>query len=227
MGEILGGITSDTTSAIAGEMGHKPRLVPVSITVNGSNKPKVQYRMNMVHDRLLSPLLLQMMVYSTIDATERTLGSGSVVLKGRVDFESGADALRIDNVFAGDYNVPLQASLSTAMPVAYALQNSLDNLRLKAIELNIEALPDKKQSSIEQVWSSTRAASPGELLEISVLLASEGGREVTKTVPFTVPMGAKPGPLFFTAADGPNTNAAQQRYLSVTQPLKGERMVSF
>jgi hypothetical protein len=225
-GEWLGSVTSDLTSAISGELGRRPRMVPVSISVNGPGK-RTQYRMNMVQDRLLSPLLVQMLVYSTIDATERTLGSGTVALRGRVEMEDVTEPLMLDNMFAGDFNVPMQAALSTAMPVAYALQNSLEPLRLKSIDLTLDAFAEKRQMTVEQVWPSRRVVRPGETLELNVLLSADNGREVTKTVSYQVPVGAQAGPLFFTAADGATINAAEQRYFTLTQPQPADRMVSF
>jgi hypothetical protein len=225
-GEWLGSVTSDLSSAISGELGRRPRMVPVSITVNGGGK-RMQYRMTMVQDRLLSPLLVQMLVYSTIDATERTLGSGTVALRGRVQMEDLSEPLVLDNMFAGDFNVPMQAALSTAMPVAYALQNSLEPLRLKSIDLTLDAFAEKKQMTVEQIWSSRREVRPGETVQLNVLLSTDNGREITNTVNYDVPVGAPLGPLYFTAADGVTINAAEQRYLTMTQPQPADRMVSF
>ena len=225
-GEWLGSVTSDLTSAISGELGRRPRMVPVSIGVNGGGK-RMQYRMNMVQDRLLSPLLVQMLVYSTIDATERTLGSGTVALRGRVQMEGLTEPLVLDNMFAGDFNVPMQAALSTALPVAYALQNSLEPLRLKSIDLTLDAFAEKKQMTVEQIWASRREVRPGESVDLNVLLSTDNGREVTKSVTYQVPVGAPVGPLYFTAADGATINAAEQRYLTMTQPQPADRMVSF
>jgi hypothetical protein len=225
-GEWLGSVTSDLTSAISGELGRRPSMVPVSISVNSPGK-RMQYRMNMVQDRLLSPLLVQMLVYSTIDATERTLGSGTVALRGRVQMEGVSDALVLDNMFAGDFNVPMQAALSTAMPVAYALQNSLEPLRLKSIDLTLDAFAEKKLMTVEQIWPSRRQVRPGETLQLNVLLSTDNGREITKSVTYDVPVGASTGPLYFTAADGATINAAEQRYLTMTQPQPADRMVSF
>ncbi|MEJ7608030.1 MAG: SpoIVB peptidase S55 domain-containing protein [Bryobacteraceae bacterium] len=55
VGETLGGVTTDTTAAVSGQLGRKPRMVPVTISVTGAGNP-TSYRMNMVHDRLLSPM---------------------------------------------------------------------------------------------------------------------------------------------------------------------------
>lgn len=225
-GESLGVVTSDLTPAISGELGKKPELVPVSITINGSGRTS-RYQMSMVQDPLLSPLLLQMMLYSSLDATERLLGSGTISLRGKIELAGVAQPLVLDNMFAGDYNVPLQAALSTALPVAVALQNSLDPIRLKAVDLVLEAFPTKKQLNVEQVWTSRREVRPGEAVELKVLLSSDSGREVTHTLVYQVPVGAPPGTLYFTAADGATTNASEQRFIAVNQPAPAERVISF
>jgi len=50
-------------------------MVPVSIAVSRAGRAIESYRMQMVGDPLLSPLLLQMAVYSAIDSTERSVGA--------------------------------------------------------------------------------------------------------------------------------------------------------
>ena len=129
-GEWLGSITGDYNAAVSGELGKRARIAPVTIAVTGSER-NAKYRMEMVQDQLLSPLLLQMLLYSALDASERTVGSSSVRLKGTVKFDGAPDPVLIDNMYAGDFNVPLVASLGAALPVAYALQNSVDTLRLR------------------------------------------------------------------------------------------------
>ena len=42
----------------------------------------------MVNDPLLSPLLVQMAVFSAIDATERTSGASSLRVMGQVEFQN-------------------------------------------------------------------------------------------------------------------------------------------
>ena len=70
------------------------RMTPVSITVSSSSTP-VRYNMEMAQDRLLSPMLLQMMIYSALDATERTLGSGAVRIHGQIEFDGRSRATAI------------------------------------------------------------------------------------------------------------------------------------
>jgi hypothetical protein len=207
----LGTITGDYSTAILGEIGRKPNLVPVNVAVKRAGAPAASkpltYRMEMVNDQFLSPLLLQMAIYSSIDATERTVGATSFAIRGQLQFDGRA--VRIDNIFSGDIAAPAQASLSAAVPLAYALQSGLDALKLKSVDLTIEAFDEKKQLQVDQVWSSRREVRPGEAVEISTLLAGDNGREISRKVTYKVPEGMPPGTLYFTVADGMTTNVTE------------------
>jgi hypothetical protein len=112
------------------------------------------------------------------------------------------------------------------MPVAYALQNNTDALKLKSIELELETQPEKRQMRIEDVWTSKRQVRPGERLDIYTLLAGDKGTERTEKVTYEVPVGAAPGTLYVTVADGPATNVAEFRHFSLAEPRPATQLVS-
>ncbi|HBY60473.1 MAG TPA: hypothetical protein DEH78_11665 [Solibacterales bacterium] len=226
--EWMGTITQDRSAAIAGELGREANLAPITISVaNGKGAPVQRYRMSMVNDRFLTPLLVQMAVFSAIDATERTLGSSTFALKGAIEFEGGTGPVRLDNVYAGDFNVPMQVSAGAATPLAYALQSGFANLRLKNVSLSLDAFDAKKQFAIASVWTSKRQVRPGESIEIKTTLEGENGQEVVKSVSWQAPIGASPGPLYITVADGATTNLSEYRQFLTGRPHSAAQLVSF
>ena len=52
------------------------------------------YHMRMIQDRVMTPLLLQMAVFSAIDATERCVGAQTYSMRGQLDFDEAAGAGR-------------------------------------------------------------------------------------------------------------------------------------
>ena len=229
--EWMGTITADYNTAVAGELGRRASMIPVSVEVqrkSSSGKPisSAGYRMEMVNDRYLSPFLLQMAVFSAIDATERTVGVSSFLLRGHVEFENAAP-LKLDNAYAGEFNVPAQVSLGAAMPVAYALQSGFDALTLKNVSITVEAFSQNKQLQVAGAWASREVVRPGESVDLTVLLAGENGVELSRTVSYQVPVGAVSGPLFFTAADGNTTNLTEYRHVIGEQPKSPSRVLSF
>ncbi|MEO8659029.1 MAG: hypothetical protein ABI693_11190, partial [Bryobacteraceae bacterium] len=230
--EWMGTITDDRNAAVAGELGRKAQLVPVSISVSraaGSGKPVLDnsYKMSIVNDRFLSPMLLQMAVFSAIDSTERTMGTGSFVVRGAIEFQDGSAPIKVDNMYAGDLNVPLVVSLSTASPLAYVMQSGFSRLKLKSVSLQIDAFSDKKQVQIDDVWTSRQEVRPGETVDVMVNLRGDNGVESTRKVSWQVPIGAVPGPLFFTVADGATTNLNDYRQFLAVPPRSSAQLISF
>lgn len=230
--EWMGAITGDFSTAITGELGRRAAMVPVAITVTGpapDNKPRRRssYRMEMVNDRYLSPLILQMAVYSAIDATERTLGAGALALRGQIEFQSGTAPIRLDNMYAGEGNVPMLAALAVAVPTAYVLQSGFEALKLKSVSLTVDVFGEKRQWQIDQIWPARKTVRPGDDVELTIVLAGENGAEQVRKINYTVPVGAPVGPLHFTVADGATTNLTEYQQLVGRPQRSAAQVVSF
>jgi hypothetical protein len=201
----MGAILQDRSTAIAGEIGRQAETAPLAIDVHGANGAVSRYRMRMAIDPVLSPLLLQMAVFSTIDATERTFGAATYTMRGQVDFQSGP-ALRVDNTFTGDFAVPQLASMSVASPFAYALAAGFNTLKVRDVRLAIGVAEHKRVLQVDQIAASRRTVRPGEAVDIAVTLEGENGKEEMKTVRYNVPVGTPTGALQFTVSDAQTTN---------------------
>jgi SpoIVB peptidase S55 len=208
--ELMGVISQDRSTAIAGVLGKRGNLMPVEISVNRGGKPVETYHLNIVNDRYLSPVLLQMAVFSTIDATERGAGSSSVSVNGEIQLDS-RPSVPVAGSYSGEANIALQASLAPSLPLAYLMQGGFSDLRIRGIVLRIDSADTQKQFTIEEVTASRKEVRPGESVEITTRLTGENGTEILKTVKYEVPIGASPGTLFFSVADGPQTSIADLR----------------
>jgi hypothetical protein len=204
--EWMGTIGYDGNTAVAGEFGKRASTVPVSVNVTRDGKHIESYQMQMVNDPLLSPLLVQMAVFSAIDATERTVGAATLRITGEIAFQNAPSPVRINNMFSADNGSATQASLSMAVPVAYVMQSDFDMLRLKSVALNIEAFEQKKELTIDGLTVSQREARPGDTVRLNVSLVGENGAETSRHLDYKIPIGAEPGPLYFTVADAGTAN---------------------
>ncbi len=228
--EWAGAITQDRSVAVAGELGKTASTLPVSITVTrhgvrAAGKP-MSYDLKMMRDRILSPFLLQMAVFSAIDATEQVFGESTFTVTGEVEFEGAVAPMKLNNTFAGDFNLPAQVAMGTAMPVSYAMQSGFDALRPKRVAVAIEAYPRKRTLQIDQLWASRREVRPGESVEFTLVMAGDNGAEVTRKVNYRVPVGARPGSLQVTAADANAINLTEFRQMLVQAPRSANQLVS-
>jgi hypothetical protein len=224
--EWMGTINRDGDTALAGELGKRAGMAPVAIGVSRSGRLVDSYQMQMVDDPLLSPLLIQMAVYSVIDSTERTVGAASIRVSGQIDFQNAPAPVRLDNFFAADNGAAMQVSLNAAIPVAYVMQSAFDALRLKRVALQIEAFDRKKELSIDSVSVSRREVHAGDRVRLNVLLTGENGSETTRQVDYQVPIGAQPGPLYFTVADAGTTNISDFRQVLTATPHSPGQLIT-
>jgi hypothetical protein len=223
----MGTITQDRSTSIYGEIGRKADTVPISLTVKDGRRDPITYHMQMVHDRVLTPFIVQMAVYSAIDATERTLGLASYAVRGSVEFQPGVPPLRLDNAYAGDFNVPMQASSGVASPLAYLMGAGFDALKIKNITLDIQASERKRLLQIDQITASRKDVHPGQPVDLTVTFTEENGVETEKTVRYMVPTGAPYGTLNFTVSDASNSNLLDYQQLASTVLKSPTQVVSF
>jgi len=224
--EWMGTISQDRSSAIAGELGKQARMVPVSISLSRAGRKIEAYDMQMANDRFLAPFLTQIAVYSAIDSTERALGVASYAVRGQIEFQGSAPPLKLNNMYAGDANTAMQVSLSAAIPLAYVLQSEFSSLVVKKVALNIDSFDEKKQFQIDQVFVSPHEVRPGEKVQLTAVLVGDNGAEVSRTVNYTVPIGAPAGPLYFTVADGNVANLSEFRQILGSTPRSAEQLVA-
>jgi len=206
--EWMGGITQDRDTAVSGELGKLPALIPMTIAVTRAGQPIESYHMRMVNDPLLTPLLIQMAVASTIGATERTVGAASVRIGGEIQLQNGFAPLRIASVASADNGSAALSAMAAALPAAFAMQSGFRTLALKEVNLSVDASDVKRELEIDGVTASRREAHPGDTIRIDVSLVGENGREVKRQAEYKTPIGAEPGTIYFTVADAAITNLA-------------------
>lgn len=224
--ELMGVISQDRTTAIAGRLGRRARMLPVDISVSEEARPAGEYHLNVVNDRFLSPFLLQMAVFSAIDATQRSTGASSIAVDGRVEFEDNRPPAVLHNIYAADSGSAMQAASGTAVPLSYLMQAGFETLRVKRIALALRASNAKADLNIAQVYLSRKEAKPGDTVELMTLLDGENGAEISRSVRYTIPPGTAPGILYFTVADGAQTSLSELRQIIAETPHSPEQLVS-
>lgn len=199
--EWMGSITSDRDTAVSGVTGRQASLIPVRLRV-GSNS----YNMRLVQDRVMTPLLMQMALFSAIDATERSVGGQTYSIRGQLDFEGGT--VRVDDVYSGDVGVAVIASAGIGSPVAFALQSGFDALKLKSVSLDVAPVERRNQQQVVDLMAA-RTVRPGEELDLTVVMAGQNGQDISRHLKYRVPVGTPAGTLNFTVADATSTNVIE------------------
>jgi SpoIVB peptidase S55 len=231
----IGTIVSDRSTAIAGEIGRPSHTVPLTISVRASAARNISvrasaarnrdYRLQVVNDRLLTPFLAQTAIFSVIDATERTVGAGTLRLQGQIEFEGGLPPLRVRDMFVSDSALAQQASADAVVSLGFVLGGGFTNLRLKSMSFALDQIDSKRQLRLAQAWTSAHEAHPGDSIQITMLLEGENGLELTRTATYQIPIGAPAGQLNLTAGDANTLNFLDFAGLSQSSLRTPERLI--
>jgi hypothetical protein len=204
--EWAGTMLSDRTTGISGEIGRAPHTVPVSVTVHSTVTGNHSYHFQVVNDRFLTPFITQAALFSVLEATERTLGRGTVQLNGEADWDGNLPALRTRDTFVTDSGLAQQVAVDAVVPLAFVLGGGFQNVNLKQLTFHLEANESKRELKVAQAWASTHEVRPGDSVMITAVLEGENGIEMSRSLTYQVPRGAAAGPLNFTVSDGNTLN---------------------
>src|SRR5947209_7006121 len=223
--EWVGTMLSDRSTSISGEIGRRAKTIPLHIAVKSTETGTHDYHFQVVNDRLLTPFITQSVIFSTLDRTERTLGNGTLRLRGRVDFDGDVPPLQIRDVFVSDSGLVQQVSADAVVYVSFLLGAGFRDLQMKGIEYELEPIERKRQVRISQIWASSHSVKPGETVTITALLQGEDGVEFTRDTSFQVPIGAPVGGLNFTVSDAMGLNASEFAGLSQSSLHSPQQLV--
>lgn len=212
-GQLIGKISLDRDAGIAGELGPGPSMVPSSIRVQQADGRSASYSMELVRDTQLTPFLLQIAVFSAINATERSLGPQTVRVRGGVEFKEGLPRLVLDDIYTGTGAVGQIAALSTAAPLSYLLQTGHSDVEIESIDVEVESVQADAYTDLVRAWVSKTQVKPGETIEIRFAAKGPDGTEQLRALPYTVPVSQPAGLVEVTIGDALTANLQQWRGL--------------
>ncbi|MCC7417533.1 MAG: hypothetical protein IT176_10370 [Acidobacteria bacterium] len=222
-GEIIGTFLQDRATAIAGELGRGPRMIPIALTLESDRAPKRTFHFNVVNDQLFGPLMSYASILNTFSSYERQFGAATFAVRGEVRLKHH-DAISFDNVFAGD-QPSTGAATYVVGPMAALMGNEYEKVDLEAIDLTITATEQPKTATLERVWLDDPRPRAGRTVPLKVLLRTYRGDDVLRTLPIEIPANAS-GALSVLVSDGPRLSAAESREArSPQQPRSVPQMI--
>ena len=212
-GPLIGKISMDRQAGIVGELGPGPAMVPCVIRVERPDGTSDAYSVDLVRDAQLTPLLLQIALFSAIDVTERSLGPLTVRVRGGVEFERGLPRLVLDDIYTGTGGVGQSAALSTAAPLSYLMQTRHPDVEIASIDVAVETRHVDAYTDLVRAWLSKTQVRPGESVDIRFVTKDPDGAERTRSLPWTVPVSMQAGSVEVTVGDALTANLQQWRGL--------------
>jgi hypothetical protein len=220
LGEAIGTFQQDRATAIAGTLGVRAPLLPITMTLETDRAPKRSFQFEVVKDDLLTPLLAYVSILNTLKSYERENGAASFTVKGRARVRDHGD-VSFEDLFTGETPSSFAAGY-VAAPLQLLLRNDAEEVQIDSLDLAITSLEEPRIATIERVWIDTVDVRPGRTVPLKVRLRSYRGEEVTRDVPVEIPANAS-GSLTLMVTDGNRLAAIEQRD---ARPLQQARSVA-
>jgi len=215
-GAVIGTVSQDRATTIAGTLGPGPEMIPVTLTLRSDRAPERTFSLEIVQDQLMTPLLAYLSVLNTLGSYERQAGVASFEVRGSAAI-AGHSALAFDNLFSGDQS-SVGAAAAVVGPINFLMRNAFEDVRIESLHLDIEASEEPREAAIQRVWVDAPRARPGETATVHALLRTYRGDEVLESLPFTIPASAR-GQVSVMVADGASLSQWEAQEFR-TEPLQ-------
>jgi hypothetical protein len=215
-GDVIGVVTQDRATTIAGRLGPGPAMIPIKLTLNSERGTRKTFTMAMVSDELFTPLLAYMSILNTLTSYERQNGVATYSIRGAAAVKNHAN-VSFEDLFTGD-QPSASAAASVVAPINFLLRNSFEGVEIQSLNLEIDASEQPRSATLERVWIDNIRVRPGAAVDLKVLVRNYRGEELTRTVPIQIPANAR-GSVSIMVADGTRLAQFEQRELQI-QPLQ-------
>jgi hypothetical protein len=215
-GDVIGVVTQDRATTIAGTLGPGPSLIPVNLTLSSDRGTRKTFTMAMVSDELFTPLLAYLSILNTLSSYERQNGVATYALKGGATVK-GHGTVSFEDLYTGD-QPSSNAAASVVAPINFLLRNAFEGVQIEGLNLEIEASEQPRSATLERAWIDGTRLRAGTTVDLKVLLRTYRGEELTRTVPVQIPANAR-GSVTIMVADGQRLGQWEQRELQI-QPLQ-------
>jgi len=221
-GEIIGTVTQDRATAIAGKLGPGPRMLPITLTLESDRASRHTFHFGVVNDPLFGPLMTYASVLNSLGSYERQYGAMTFSVKGKTTIKNH-EPITYDNVFSGD-QAPVNAAAYLVAPITYLMSNDYEKVDVDSIDISIDTAEEPKTATLERVWVDDPRPRPGKSVPVKVMLRTYRGDAVIKTVPIDIPSTAT-GSLNILVSDGTRLGQAEQREIRLPQPRSVDQMI--
>ncbi len=216
-GRMVGSISQDRSTGVYGELGRAPRMIPVRLNLHTSRGQDEQFNYEIVSDEFLTPLLLNISVFNSIAARERSVGEATISVNGSIAI-AGQSPIAIQRRFSSG-NAALLAAGAIATPAAALLGSGFDNVNISAINLDIVSSEAKNAATLERISLDRTEVGRGENVEIQAYVRTDSGKQFVERIPVQIPADAPSGQLMIMVGDGATLQESSSAKVFVPREL--------
>ncbi|MFN8546845.1 MAG: SpoIVB peptidase S55 domain-containing protein [Candidatus Eisenbacteria bacterium] len=177
---LIGAITNDRRTGIAGKVGPTPDMLPVRVAVREESGAWRQFHYQVVRQAAFTPFFLPWTVSNSYLATGWSMGDALLSTDCSVYFNGGRKITRHESIASDS---PSQAiGGDVAMPANLLLVNPFEKVRLDSVAVSIDYRRGIGNAKITEVRCTPVRAEVGDTLRVEVDIEPFRGATQTKRV---------------------------------------------
>lgn len=206
VGGTIGSFSQDRVTAVIGSLGPAPKMIPIDMTVATPDGDK-HLSFRMMSNPKITPILMGMAALNGL-VQNSVYGEGTTLhLSGGIEI-AGHASVTLENLFTPtDSFIPDGSSVAGSIQSIFQriFTNPYETAKIERVTLRLEAMPERRQTTIEGIWLSKSEAEPGETLNAKVQLRPYRGSPVIRDVQITIPQQAIHGSFMQVLASDSST----------------------
>ncbi|MGA8102436.1 MAG: hypothetical protein WB869_09800 [Candidatus Acidiferrales bacterium] len=221
-GGVIGTLTQDRTSAVMGELGPGPPMIPMDVELHTPNSQKA-YHFEVIDNPQLTPLLVAIATFNGVTSNVSYTEGSTLQFTGKIDLKDHT-SVQLEDLFAPtDVPVPSGIYVALAVQAAFArlFQNPFEPPHIEGIHIHVTSVPERRRATIDSAWSEKIEAAPGETIGIKVLLQPYRGSPFIQEIPITIPPQTGRGNIGLLISDADTLNRVEQSYPMAQPQLTG------
>jgi hypothetical protein len=217
-GGTIGTLTQDRQTAVMGELGPAPAMIPMDLTLTTPQTEK-KFHFDVAKNPELTPLLVALASFNGIVSTPAYAEGSTLQLDGTIDMK-GHSSVHIEDLFAPtDAPIPTGFFAATAVQGVFAriFSNPYEIPQIDHIDLHVKLLNERRWAMIDGAWLDKSEVQPGETVSVKVLLRPYRGASFIQEIPVQIPTQASRGALQLVVSDADYLNRNVQSLASSSQ----------
>jgi hypothetical protein len=172
--KVVGVLDTDVSTGVAGRLGKKPDMLPLSVKVRSGRYSEPQtFKVQIVREPNLMAALVMAVLTNAIDTEGDLPNELTAHFKAKIHLQ-GRDPIEIDDVVSGARYTGPMAPVAMFGPLASIVsmltRNPIAPVRIESIEAQVDIARGRTVASIESVRLASDRLEPGQTLKAFVTL---------------------------------------------------------
>lgn len=212
---LVGSFSQDRPFSVAGRIGSKPILVPVTVRVQDKafGRDRV-FHAQLVRHPQLTPQLIPLAASTAISEVHGQPGDAMATVTTTVTADEVGTITRTNRVYDG--SAIDSAAITDLMSLMSLLSaNPFYPVAVRNVTLSVAIEPGRKTAQVERIFLNQSRYEPGETVEVGVVLKPYKQPRVTKIMHVTIPPSTPSGVLTLSVGGGGTSASASAGMLGI------------